>query len=389
MNIKSSRRGRPNIKQRQLLQKIRSSIGSGSLLPDSQLPTIKELTESHAVSGVTVNKAMSTLLKDGFIRSVRGGGTYVASRPPNTTRFGLVFPWRPDATRPWSLFWKALTAAALQIEQSDGIEIPVFYDIESHAHQTRDYDNLLRAVESDQLAGLIFAHSPHELMGTPVLDHPGMPRVALMASQTLPNISATCYDENSYFDAAFGHFARVGRRKLAVLLTATRDDDGQVRLIQSKAREFGLELPKRRIQSVHPLTPSWAENVMEMLFHPQSAEVPDALLILDDNLVESAQRGLLAAGIGAESPVEILAHCNWPTPPSRILPMKFIGYDAVQALRKSIGLIGQQRRTGGGAQSTLIPARFEPFSSNNLSVESFSADISAVSSTGSQENAYR
>jgi DNA-binding LacI/PurR family transcriptional regulator len=92
--------------------------------------------------------------------------------------------------------------------------------------------------------------------------------------------------------------------------------------------------------------------------HGDAANRPDALIITDDNLVEHAQAGLIAAGIRVPDQVEVVEHCNFPWPPS-VLGTKRLGFDSHAILRACIDLIDRQRRNETVPGMTLVPAIFE------------------------------
>src|SRR3954468_17782162 len=52
-----------------------------SLPPGSRLPSVRELTEQHAASPVTVQRALSQLSREGRVLTRPGDGTFVAQAP--------------------------------------------------------------------------------------------------------------------------------------------------------------------------------------------------------------------------------------------------------------------------------------------------------------------
>ena len=92
--------------------------------------------------------------------------------------------------------------------------------------------------------------------------------------------------------------------------------------------------------------------------HPGQRDRPDALIISDDNLVEHATAGIVAAGIGVPGDCAIVAHCNFPWPTPSALPMRRLGYDAREVIRVALESIDRQRR-GEPAGTLVVPARFE------------------------------
>lgn len=63
----------------QITQGIKDLIMSGVLLPDGQLPSVRELSVSLTVNPNTVQRAYKTLENEGVIYSIRGKGNFVAT----------------------------------------------------------------------------------------------------------------------------------------------------------------------------------------------------------------------------------------------------------------------------------------------------------------------
>jgi len=66
----------------QITGQVKSRILSGSLRPGDQLPSVRELAVRLAVNPNTVARAYQELEREGWVRTERGRGTFVADRPP-------------------------------------------------------------------------------------------------------------------------------------------------------------------------------------------------------------------------------------------------------------------------------------------------------------------
>jgi GntR family transcriptional regulator len=62
---------------RQMIQQLKERIASGQLIPDSQLPSVRDLSAELHVNPLTVAKAYQFLERDGFVEFRRGQGTFV------------------------------------------------------------------------------------------------------------------------------------------------------------------------------------------------------------------------------------------------------------------------------------------------------------------------
>ena len=63
---------------------LKDSIISGDIENGSKLPTEKQLGEKYAVSRITAIKAMQKLENEGYIKRVRGSGTFVTYNDVST-----------------------------------------------------------------------------------------------------------------------------------------------------------------------------------------------------------------------------------------------------------------------------------------------------------------
>ena len=63
----------------QLVEQIKSEIISGSLRENEVLPSVRSLSGELRISALTVKKAYDRLEEEGFVVTVHGKGTYVAT----------------------------------------------------------------------------------------------------------------------------------------------------------------------------------------------------------------------------------------------------------------------------------------------------------------------
>jgi DNA-binding LacI/PurR family transcriptional regulator/DNA-binding transcriptional regulator YhcF (GntR family) len=372
--LNNAKRNRTSPRQDSLVQHLREGISRGRWKPGEQLPTVQQIVSDFDVSSVTVQRAIDQLNRDGFIRTAHRQGLFVADRLPNRNRFAIVFPHRPVAGEFWSLYWKSLAQAGLELEESTGIEFPVFYDI-AQPHQTRDFEDLARTVASDRVAGLIFAHSPHNLIGTPVLDHPGIPRVAFMSQGTMKGVVHVTGCSGVVTRAVDWLWKR-GRRRIAMLTLASPSQSEHVVAI----REFnaalaarGASAPPYHLQAAHPASSVWSANAVHGMLHPNQSDRPDGLIIADDNLAMDAQRGVIASGINPAD-LDIVSHCNFPCTPPAVpaFPMQLIGMDAREVLAACASVILQMRN---GVTTPIVPRIPSRLETEKASVESLAAGL--------------
>jgi len=351
--------GRPATKQLAILDYIRKQILNGELKPGSRVITRQELGEIFNASAMTVQQALGRLVADGFVVARGNAGTFVSEHPPHLARYALVFPYSPGNSS-WSRFYGALSDEAIQVGRSRAIVFESFYELDGHPDR-EDYQKLLREVQAHRLAGIIFATQPSHLVGTPLLDEPDLPRVAIMSERfasLVPTIPRVSPDHASFINQAADFFLSRGRKKIAFIMLAQADDAGMDTQIVKAIEDRGMRTELCWQQAVCSGHPQWARNIVQMLLRGSPSERPDGLLISDDNFVEHAIRGMIDSGLKVPDDLDVVAHCNFPWPVPSSVPVQRLGFDAREVLRVCIDMIDRQR-AGETVSSMYIPAMFE------------------------------
>ena len=70
---------------RQLVDAIRTEVKKGTLAPQTQLPTVQELSDSLGVARGTVKRVYDELEREGIVEKVQGRGTFVRYQPVSTS----------------------------------------------------------------------------------------------------------------------------------------------------------------------------------------------------------------------------------------------------------------------------------------------------------------
>ncbi len=337
---------------------IRSRILKGELPPGGRLPTQVELMDSFQVSSVTVQRALRGLAHDGFIRAKSTNGTFVVPHPPHLSRYALVFA-NPAITGP---FYLALEAAARDLGRRDtqGRRFECYVGVSGHVDE-EGTQRLVADVQAHRLAGIVFAYPPHCLAGTPGLDTPGLPRVAITNARDLPGVYPLGLGRPGVVERAVEYFQQRKCRRVAALLPAIGGRGGEelreatIAAIQAR----GMATKPCWLLPLSPGAPEGARPCTQLLMQGKPGERPDALLIADDNFVEGATAGLLDAGLRVPEDVEVVAHCNFPLPARSLLPVCRLGYDARQILRTAIEVMECQRAGQAIPPESTIAAMFE------------------------------
>lgn len=109
-------------KYQHIAEDLRSKIRSGELATGDKLPTESELREQHAAARATVRQALSVLINEGLIESVRPSGHFV--RGDVRLRYRPQQEWRPHPMSPeMDRFMTDLHQAGRKPSQTISVEI--------------------------------------------------------------------------------------------------------------------------------------------------------------------------------------------------------------------------------------------------------------------------
>lgn len=339
----------------QILGHLRRLIISGELAAGDRLPTRDDLVQSFSTSKRTVQEALVQLAHEGLAHARGPLGTYV-SDSPRTVEYGLVFEARTHPAAPWSTFLRTIQHEAEAVGTALGRRLICYYSSAGHP-EGEDYRHLMWDVQIHRVAGLVFVNPPFVLATSPAVRHPDMPRIGIMASPTF-GIPAVYPDSFSFEQRALDYLRSRGRTRLGVVLMGAGGPLPDAH-IEETARQRGLSLPTYCRQYCGFGTAEAATNITHVLMRLPPADRPNGLLLGDDNLVDPALAGLVAAGARVPEDVEVVAHCNYPLDHAAPLPVVRLGFDCRTLLRRCVELLDVVRLGGRAPDLTLVPAIFE------------------------------
>ncbi len=348
-----------------ILDYFRSGIISGKFKPGEMLPYRTEIESRFKTTPATVNGAFKELKEDGFIVAKRKWGTMVVEHPPHLNKFAVAFRATPKSSRlggEWSYYYESLDRAVRQAEHrlNNGISIESFYGV-ARDHSTEGYRKLSRAIENNCIAGVLFADHPYELVGTPILMKKGLPRIAFATpemgdSPVLKHIPSIFFSDKEFFDKAMGFLAGRGRRKVAVMFLGAMNKE--------VVDDFN-DIAAKHKMTTRPCWYFFAEKgkdfaacIVRLLLDRNQKEIPDALIIADDHLVEGAMAGAVQAGFDPEK-LDIVAYSNFPLVSKTEVGITRICFNSHELLRKSIGLLKDIRVGRKVSSASTVNLAFE------------------------------
>ena len=323
---------------------IRTKIVSGHLAPGSRMPTWDQMEASFQVGRPTLMRALERLKRDGFVYSSSTRGTFVAVRPPHLSRYAIVFP----ETLVWNRFLAAMDYEVNCYAQRQDKQLVAFH----HTTANRDNESFARLTDeayAHRFAGIIIM-SGNELAEIPLFPDLSIGRVIVLAKTTLPGTPHVDVDRESFVNKSLSFLAHRGRKRVAVLTNDTAPHESYAQAIPA----HGLATkPFWHLAAPIRYTSAAAQIVRLLLDNPDR---PDALIITDDNLVESALSGVAAAGLRVPDDLTIVAHCNWSLPVTSAMPVTFLGFDSRLVLQTCLNVIDAQQRGEQVPPVTMSPA---------------------------------
>jgi len=344
-------------KHPEILAELRRRVIAGEYAPGSQFPTHDDLEKIFGASRVTVQKALNRLASDGYIFTKGRRGTFVAEFPPHLFHYGMVFPTRPSSNG-WVRFWTALANEAERIHSAQPRKMFCYNGIDGHTDNI-DFQNLLLAVKRQQLAGLIFTFPPsRELLAAILREQPDLPVVALTTGAEAHRYAVVDLDVIAFVDRALDFLHAQKRTRIAMMTVPWHAPAYHAHFAAGLAAR-GMTSKPFWTQEIPPFVPSCAKNCAHLLLNAEQRTRPDGLIITDDNLVEYATSGLIAAGVSVPEDLSVVAHCNFPWPTPSVLPARRLGFDARQVLQACIETIDEKRRGEKSAAMKCVLPVFE------------------------------
>ena len=331
--------------------RIRKQIVLGELKPGSRLPNRDVLIRQYDVSIAILQDSIAQLVNEGFLEvGPRKLGTRVVATPPHLHHYKIVFPVKRDLPRG---IWKALRdcAEAINEDPQDDRSFSFFYTLSEH-REIESYQSVVEEVLNNRVAGLILASGAHEFRGTPILEHPGVPRAAIAGRDELKGIPKVLLDYGSFFDLALDHLKAQGCRNIAVLAASPIFADN----IQAAFAKHELPLPDTNLQFPvsHPmpeLNAAPIANLARLLMQQRPA--PDGFLLMGEHIPGNA----LAVVDPGKIPIVSLANFPTETPHPRI---RRFGFSISRLLETLVHLIDEQKSGTTTPEFTTLPAVPEP-----------------------------
>lgn len=333
---------------------VRAGIYGGRLTPSDKLPPQMKLTKQFGVSNQTVQRAISHLQKQGLVVPCQKVGSLISEEAPTQSIVGLALPETVPARRKEIIFWNRLATEARSIK-SDGFRIKSYLGLE-YLPPVSDIKKMLRDIKGNDLAGII---EIFELYNIP----PGIPRIRMFSSTTPQALSDAWNKENNgsviieceLMEKMLTWTARSGRKRVAVL-TITNNYERISQMAERMAPDYGLTIKPHWILGMELQKGTLAiRRLVNLLFSSEMMNGPEALLVMDDNMLYLAAQGIMDSGLSVPDDVLLVSHSNFPNPVECPLPVKRFGLDVRTLLEKSVEMVRSYWKNGSMPPPIKIP----------------------------------
>lgn len=337
----------------EIVRAIRKRIVAGEFPPGAQLPTWDVLGDEYDVARNTLVRVIAQLKQQRFIYSSSTRGMFVVDKPPHLHDYALLFHGHPGRDQ-WSLFWSVLTECAAELETLRDCRIHVKYGVRDE-HDNEPRRRLLEELAADQYAGLIIVGQP-ERIAPEVLDMPDLPKVVILGKSEQVVLPQVDIDRESFVSKSIRWLKARGRKRVAVISACGhRVHD----LLAAAVRAEGFEHHPQWSLTAPVEHPAAVEPIVRLLLWGAQPQLPDALIVSNDNLASPALAAVLAMGKRVPQDLEILTHCNWPTRQGHVVPAARLGYDVRDVVRRSVEIIDAWRAGQEFSRVVRTPALFE------------------------------
>ncbi len=325
-----------------IVRSLKEQILEGRYAPGARLPTYDALMEQFGVTRPTIGRVLDSLREEGLVTVKGQRKVFVTQRFPHHERYVWVTSEQPGSNE-WSLFLATTLEVIERGETGIAGQVTALVGVDGRANNP-EYRQLCEVEARRSAAGLMFVNSAMIYL-LPVLQTAGLPRVAIGAS--LPHATLVELDFAGLIERASARMLEKGRR-IAVM------SPHAPKLAVARERLEALGARADQVLTVHA-APIGCERLTELMFDRQNR--PDAIFVVDDNLVPPLLAGLERAKVQAGKDVYVLAHCNWPRPLGLAEGVEHLGFDVREVLCAGKELI-DAHRDGVPSETRKVPARF-------------------------------
>lgn len=330
-----------------------------------------ELASRVGVGHSTLQRALSQLAKEGWIRRIPRAGTVVRSLKKHADEECWIAIMTRAFFDPGASSWDALVQKAL------------FNCLGDSEYEFRMYPNrfvnrgssgpqrvdpfLIRDIEEGLVAGL-FICGNIPAGNQPLLQalkQSKVPRVEFSAVISSSLCDIVSLDPAAFMECAFSEIDQLEATSVGLLRVpqmADRELGDQLYAYQMLAEERGLE--RRQEWEITILKPTESEGVIAARKLLESEELPDILIITDDIVAKGAMTALAVADIDVPSDLKVFTKGNMDSGIRYQRPVTSINYDIHQLVSEGFRFLNERIEgyAGSGRRLLIAPSEVVPHS---------------------------
>jgi DNA-binding LacI/PurR family transcriptional regulator len=283
---------------RRVAESLRDGILNRQFLPGQQLPSKHELMKTWHASSFTIHSALQALIREGWIESIRGAGTYVA-QPLNRFVNAGIYHGADICSEEETPFLRRVHVSLLKKFRDLGKETTVFMDTRPAEAQHQLMPELAEAIRHRRIQCLVFPLANNE-------NRPTLLRLKLpIASLSGPAAGMINFDMDDLFRQSLRILAGQGCRTVGLLSSypgLRSDIDAENDFYQSfwqAVRTSGLTTKKIWVnRPAHGVPSHEVETRGYTAFKSfwKKEEKPDGLIVYPDALVRGVITAVLETG---------------------------------------------------------------------------------------------
>ncbi len=310
--------GESEVAHKVVSDNLRERILTGKIAPNTELPSTLKLAELWKTSKSTVHIALNNLVKEGLLDRFHGSATYVRKRGLKLQRVGIYY----DSPEVWideeRCYARSLQGCLEEKLKHLGIDVAVFVDRRPKEKQGPVLPELLRAVESREIQGLILplinSYNLRHLLKLPVASS-----VQIFQKEPFHIQNKVCFAERSFFREILARLKKKGCRSVALISTLQAKPETRDTMPSSQIVENFLKQAKQfRMETRSEWTPVPIDEVLEKArfgyreFHKlwKQSNQPDAVIVFPDMAVRGVIAAALELGVAQADRVTFCFHKN-------------------------------------------------------------------------------
>lgn len=287
----------------QIGEKIRKEIESGHLRPGEKLPPEEELASSYQVSRNTIRGCLSKLAKEGFVKSVKGKGTFISS---NAGRQKVICALTQDFKISDHIFIQAILSSIMESVHKSNALVQV--------NSVDQIPDLLEAVKGgrqviDGFIAIRCLSDRPELLD--LIDKAGIPLI-IEGDSRRNSHSWVEIDNVKGMEKIVTHLLELGHRRFMLCDSPLSNSTHYAIRLEATMRFIRENVPEKSAISRFSFSNSYIETVYrETKQILDQDNLPTAFICMNDSIALGLERGALDLGFDIPADFSITGFDNW------------------------------------------------------------------------------